>query len=112
MSSAFLMVAACFLSTRLKQISEAREAWRQHKAWGVAQRNPRIAKEKNKTERAKRAAAATLFVVSAVATLRGLMLIDYNESWGFAALHPRGGVPGRASRLGCETLCFHPLRGL
>jgi hypothetical protein len=24
---------------------------------------------------------------------------------------PEGGVPGRASRLGCETLYCHPLRG-
>jgi LysM repeat protein len=30
---------------------------------------------------------------------------------GFRFAPPQGGVPGRAFRLGCETLCFHPLRG-
>jgi len=31
---------------------------------------------------------------------------------GFRCAPPQGGVPSRASRLGCETLCRHPLRGL
>jgi hypothetical protein len=30
---------------------------------------------------------------------------------GFRFAPPQGGVPSRAARLGCETLCFHPLRG-
>ncbi len=31
---------------------------------------------------------------------------------GFRFAPPQGGVPGRAARLGCETLCHRPLRGL
>src|SRR5688500_14973016 len=33
------------------------------------------------------------------------------KNW-FRRAPPQGGVPGRASRLGCETLRCHPLRGL
>ncbi len=36
----------------------------------------------------------------------------WTTNLGFRCAPPQGGVPGRASRLGCETLCCHPLRGL
>ena len=43
--------------------------------------------------------------------LRGLIrFLGLNMGFRFAP--PQGGVPGRAARLGCETLRFRPRRGL
>ena len=41
--------------------------------------------------------------------LRGLVESNLFVDLGFRCAPPQGGVPGRASRLGCETLCCRPL---
>src|SRR6185436_15741641 len=71
-------------------VALARGAWRQRKAWGGAERNPRLATFM-KFERAKRAIAQTPQVPddeSAIAHSAGSALI-LQRSWGCASLHPR-----------------------
>src|SRR6185436_9277315 len=75
-------------------VALARGAWRQRKAWGGAERNPRLATFM-KFERAKRAIAQTPQVPddeSAITHSAGSALI-FQRSWGSASLHPRAGSP-------------------
>lgn len=65
-------------------------------------------------ESAKRATAVTTNVNRNEPAVTGYAGLNaFNDTFlGFRFAPPQGGVPSRASRLGCETLCLDPLRGL
>ncbi len=49
--------------------------------------------------------------VATTATARSAGFDNFSTAFlGFRCASPQGGVPRRASRLGCETLCWRPLR--
>jgi hypothetical protein len=72
--------------------SNPRSGWR-HKAWGGAQRNPRISNTKKLTESAERpkevATSSSSIVTIQLPTAPRALNISPRAPWGFAALHPR-----------------------
>src|SRR5882672_10723207 len=77
--------------------SGAREARREHKAWGEAQRNPRIERHSEPSPRSRaivqRSLKSCLPALRTLSQTRCTSLSpvsrDPSITWGYAALHPR-----------------------
>jgi hypothetical protein len=85
--------------------SQARGSGRQHKAWGGAQRNPRLIGPK-KYQPAERATVFTIQYGLSPAPRAAVLLVC--TSWGYTAFHPRNyeaGSPKVDLKVGqCPTM--------